>query len=63
MCIQDYQRICPSYLLIYRTTVEKNPSNKKYLKENKDEALQWKYINPKTNLMVERRSRYFKYVR
>ena len=61
MCIQDYQRICPSYLLIYRKTVEKDPSNKKFFKKNKDEALQWKYIDPSKKLMVERPSIYFKY--
>ena len=60
VCIQDYRSICPSYLLIYRTSIEKcapNPNLKTY----PEDAFEWRYKDPKTKLMVNYPSIYFKY--
>jgi hypothetical protein len=60
LCIQDYRRICPSYLLIYRKTIQKGADNPN-LKTYPEDSFEWKYIDPRTNLMAKYPSVYFEY--
>jgi len=53
ICIQDYRRICPSYLLIYRKTVNKR-APEEYLLTNSEDAMEWEYIDPTNQQMMKK---------